>query len=91
MKQNINETSLSRIWSYMQKYETGIITAFRYAEDCGNGKKYSKKENYQRNKSLMAKLRSNFYGVTTVQGVWVNKSMEVAETSFFVVDIEKKW
>jgi hypothetical protein len=83
------ETSLSRVWSYMEKYETGIITAFRYAEDCGNGKKYSRHENKQRNRSLLAKLRNMGYGVTAVQGTWINNAgLKSAETSYFVVDIE---
>lgn len=89
----INESSLSRIQQHMKNYDTGTITAFRYASECGDGDRYTKKENLQRNKSLLAKLQSKRYGVVTVKGSYIENygkenAKEVGETVFFVFDKE---
>lgn len=88
----LNETSLSRIYRQMQDFDSGIITAFRYAEDCGTGHVYTRKENLQRNKSLLAKLSRQGYSVTSVKGTYIENyrskdAVEVGENAFLVVDI----
>lgn len=91
----LDEKSLSRLFQQTQDHDTGTITAFRSAEDCGEGEPYSKKENKQRNKSLLAKLKNLGYGVTSVKGIYIEnfnspKAKEVKENVFFVVDLKDK-
>ena len=87
-QQYINESSLSRIWKHNEKYDCGAMTAFRDKEDCGDGKKYTKKENLQRNKSLLAKLMSKGYVCTRLRGKYPEGGDVGKETSFFIVDIK---
>lgn len=94
-KYNIKESSLSRIWQHIQDYDTGIITAYRDARDCGKGDKYTKKEKQQRNKSLLAKLQNKRYDVTSLKGSYIENyktkdAKEVGEHVFFVVDSKDK-
>jgi len=91
----LDESSLSRIWKHSQNHQTGTITAFRYARDCGRGKVYTKGENKARNKNLQAKLLSAGYGITKIQGIYIENykssdEREVKEESFFVVDLKDK-
>lgn len=90
---NLQESSLSRIWKHSQLHQTGTITAFRYARDCGEGEVYTKGENKARNKKLESKLLSKGYGITKIQGIYIenynsNNEIEVKEESFFVVDLK---
>jgi len=92
---NVNEKSLSRIFNHMKEHATGTLTGFRFAEDCGKGEKFSKKQNQQRNKSLLAKLQAKRYGITTLKGTYIEnfgtpEAREVGETIFFIVDLEDK-
>ena len=98
------ESSLSRLYSHMTEHDTGIVTAYRSRKyKIVNGKpipefsdeEYTKKENQQRNKSLLAKLQSKGYGVTSVKGAYIEnyntpEAKEVGEHSFFVVDLKQK-
>jgi len=91
----VSESSLSRVYSQYLKHETGTITAFRYARDCGEGKKYTRKENNGRNSILSAKLLKLGYGITSIQGSYIenygsDNQHEVYEQSFFVVDLKDK-
>jgi len=91
-KKYIKETSLSRVWRQMKKFDSGTITAFRNARDCGNGAKYTRNENLKRNKSMLAKLQNEGYSVTRVKGSYIENyksenAREVGEIVFFVVDI----
>lgn len=95
MTDQLNESSLSRLWRKMQEFDTGTITAFRYAEDCGNGRVFTKKENKQRNKSLQAKLLRLGYTLTSVKGSYIENygssdAREVGESVWFVVDSKDK-
>lgn len=95
LKEFINESSLSRLQRQMKAHDTGTITAFRYAKDCGDGEPYVKKENLQRNKSLLAKLQARRYGVTSVKGSYIENygkpnAKEVGENVFFVVDLQDR-
>ena len=90
----LNETSLSRLFKHMNLHDTGIITAYRieeFDEDGNNIKIYTKKENQQRNKKLLALLKSIGYDVTSVQGAYIenfgsDNAKESSEHAFFVVD-----
>jgi hypothetical protein len=89
----IQESSLSRLFSKMRKYDCGIISAFRYAPDCGKGEPYSKSDNLKRNKSLLTKLQKNYnYSITRVIGAFKEnygtdeERVVDGEVSFFVCD-----
>jgi hypothetical protein len=88
-----NESSLSRLWRHAQGHDTGTISAFRYAPDCGTGDPYTLPENQKRNKSLKNMLLAKGYGVTEVDGVYIENygtknARPVKEKSFFVVDVD---
>ena len=89
----LKESSLSRIWGHVTKHESGTISAFRYASECGNGTPYTKSQNMQRNSELKSKLLSMGYGVTRIDGVYIENyktpaAKKVKEESFIVVDIK---
>jgi len=110
----ITESSLSRIYNHIEKYDIAMLTAFRGKEEnCINStsnlqekeipydlktksiepKVYSKSENIQRNKELKAALLKLNYGVTAIDGSYIENygspdSREVAENSFLVVNIK---
>jgi hypothetical protein len=89
----LNESSLSRVWKHATEHETGTITAFRYAKECGEGEKYTKSENKKRNVALKAKLMALGYGVTSIAGTYIenfksDNEIEVKEDSFLVVDLK---
>ena len=93
IKQILNESSLSRLWAKTQQHDFGTITAFRYGRDCGNGERFTTAENLQRNSSLLNKLRSKGYSVTSIKGSYIENygtsdAKEVSENSFFVVDMQ---
>lgn len=89
-KEFINETSLSKIWVRNEQYDCAALTAFRKAEECGEGKTFTKNENKARNKSLLAKLKVLGYSVISLKGKYPEGGQETIEESFFVVDIENK-
>ena len=71
----------------MEEHDCGTISGFR--------SEYTKKENLQRNKSLLAKLQSKGLQVTEVDGVYIeniktSNEIEVKEKTFFVVDSKDK-
>lgn len=93
--ERVDERGVSRVWRHMKEHDTGTITAFRYAKDCGEGDVYTKSQNKGRNKQLLAKLQSKGYSVTAVQGKYIENfgtkdAREVGENVFFVVDIQDK-
>lgn len=84
---NISESSLSRLHSKMTSGIAGGITAYR--------SEYTKKENQQRNRSLVAKLMSLGYSVTAVRGSYIENygsedEKEVSEHSFIVAPRDEK-
>lgn len=92
---NLNESSLSRVWSHMSNHDCGIISASRDGQGCtpSMADRYTSKENKQRNKQLSAKLQILGYGITRVDGTYVenynsDNSIKVYEDAFFVVDLE---
>ena len=84
----LNESSLSRLWRHNELHDAAAFTAFRNAPDCGSGERYTNKQNAQRNKSLLAKLKSKGYSVTTLHGTYPEGGQTKKEISYFVVDIE---
>ena len=89
------ESGLSRLYSHMQKYDSGCITAYRSMENDNDGnilKEYTATENKERNKHLLAKLIQR-YGVTSVKGSYIEhyktNPKEVGESVFFVIDINE--
>lgn len=91
----LNEASLSRTYRLLQEHDGGLLTAFRYAEECGTGEQLTRMQNMQRNRSLGGKLRAAGYGYTTVKGAYIENygspnAREVGEQSFLVVDAQDK-
>ena len=89
----IKESGLSRIWKHVTKHESGTISAARYAENCSNGTRYTRKDNKIRNAKLKNKLLSLGYGVTRVSGTYVENygtknAVKVKETSYIVIDLK---
>ena len=84
----LEESSLTRIWTQNEQFDCGALTAFRKAENCGEGKEFTKKENEARNKSLLAKLKSKNYSVISLLGTYPEGGKTTKEKSFFVVDID---
>ena len=77
----LSESGLSRLHSHMMEHSSAILTAFR--------NEYSNEENYERNRELKAQLLSMGYGVTKVDGSYIEnfetpQAIEVSEQSFFV-------
>ena len=86
-KKHINESSLSRIWKHNKEHDAGALTAFRKGSECGGGEEYTKKQNKQRNRSLLAKLKTKGYGVTKLHGSYPEGGKTTKEISYFVVDL----
>ena len=95
-------SSLSRVHQHMVEHDTAVITAFR--DDPGDLEKCvgetnggepivdAHRENKLRNRNLKATLLSLGYGVTRVDGSYIEdfntpQAVEVAEESFFVVNL----
>lgn len=99
----IFESSWSRVLRWIDTFDIATITAFRgVLKDTTdntfipNGKEigdtFTLQENRERNRQLKAKLLSFGYGVTAIHGSYIEgasgaDSMEVAEESFFVVNL----
>lgn len=93
----INESSLSRVVHHMANHDCGTITAHRAKEGCGgpDDKPYSREDNKKRNRQLYAILESLGYGVTEVDGAYIENfgkpnAIEVTEDVYFVVDLKDK-
>ena len=94
-KEFLTESSISRTYEHILNHDTAFITAFRdNTEDvtkCMRG--YSKtQENFERNRQLKAVLLNKGYGVTAVDGTYIedfgtDAAKEVKEDSFFVVNL----
>ena len=93
-KEFLSESSLTRVYQQSKKHDIGTITAFRngYEDENGETIEYTKQENKQRNKSLIAKLLRYGYGITSVKGTYIENyntddAIEVSEDVFLVVDL----
>lgn len=95
--QSLNETSLSRVVHHMEKHDCGTVTAFRSKEGCGGegAREYTLAENKNRNRQLYAILETLGYGVTEVDGAYIENfgtenAVEVTEDVYFVVDLKDR-
>lgn len=100
---SLYESSWSRVLHWMETHDIATITAFRseltnvtkntYIPDgTGVGYRFSLAENRERNQKLKASLLAHHYGVTSIYGSWIegiagSNSREVAEESYFVVNL----
>jgi len=80
-KNYIQESSLSRIHSKVEKYTCGAITAFR--------NEFTTSANKQRNKELFAALKAKGFSITKVKGSYIENfgskdQKEVGEETWFV-------
>jgi len=98
----IYESSMSRIHAHILKYDSAIITAFRYSPlssyacdtkppAIGSDEENALDTNLERNRGLKAILLRKGYGVTRVDGSYIEnfdkapeEQREVSEESFFV-------
>ena len=101
-KEVLTESGLSRMWTHMQNHQTGMITAFRGDPDDDEGCVMDPQpvegedaldKNKMRNRDLKATLLNFGYGVTAVEGTYIENYMkknavEVKEDSMFVVNLE---
>ena len=92
----LNESSLSRVYKHIQEHDCVIITAFRDdTEDEANctEKAVLGGDNKERNRDLKATLLGLGYGVTKVDGSYVEDfgseaAKEVKEDSLFCVNLK---
>jgi len=90
---NITESSLSRIWKQTKEHESGTISAFRSARNCNQGPEFSKSENKKNSKILKAKLLKAGFGVTKIDGTYIENyksgnEIEVKEESYLVINLK---
>ena len=99
----LNESGLSRVHQHINAHDTAVITAFRTDpssdEGCYNAAPPAEQEesplkaNKARNRNLKATLLKMGYGVTRVDGSYIenfddaDNRKEVKEQSFFVVNL----
>jgi hypothetical protein len=91
----LTESGLNRVYQATRKHDYGTITAYRSARDCGEGERYTYRENQQRNHSLFAKLQAAGMHVTKIRGSYIenfksNKAREVGESSYLVIDLDDR-
>jgi len=91
--EKIQESSLSRIWNQTKKHDAGTISAFRGSKDCNKGEDYTKSENKKNSKILKAKLLKAGYGVTKIDGTYIENfntpnARDVKEESYIVIDLK---
>ena len=80
-KEFLTESGLSRLYKHMTEHDSAIMSAFR--------NEYSNKENHERSRELKARLLEQGYGVTKVDGSYIEnfetpEAIEVSELSLFV-------
>jgi len=91
----VNESGLSRVYKHIQEHDCAVITAFR--DDTDESDQCTEKaviggDNMERNRDLKATLLGLGYGVTKVDGSYIEKfgtplAKEVKENSLFCVNI----
>jgi hypothetical protein len=77
----LNESGLARLYQHIEDHDSAIISAFRG--------EHSKKENLERSRILKATLLKQGYGVTKVDGSYIEnfetpQALEVSELSLFI-------
>ena len=76
----LNEGGLSRVYDHIMEHDSAILTAFR--------NEYSNEDNFKRNRELKARLMTAGYGVTKMDGSYIEnfetpRAIEVSERSLF--------
>lgn len=94
-KEVVSESSLTRVYKQYLEHDSGTITAFRSAEDCLRGADISTTQNKKRNSILRSKLLVLGYGVTSIDGEYIEgfgtpDATIVKEEAYFVVDLKNK-
>lgn len=97
----LQEAGLSRIWKQTMEYDIALISTCRTKcinciypqKDKEDGGKYTSSENRKRTKLLRAKLLSHKFGVTAVDGTYIEHkgtpfAKHLDEDSFFVVNLK---
>jgi len=92
-RNEFSESSLARIWKQVSEHDSGTISAFRYARNCGEGQRYTRSENESKNHRLKSQLLALGYGVTPIDGVYIENydtkdAIEVREDSYIVIDLK---
>ena len=82
-----NLKAIDKIIAYSSSHDTGAITAYQSHQTL--------EENQIRNRRLLSKLMLKNYGVTSIQGTYIENNgssneKEIAAEIFFVVDLNNK-
>lgn len=91
---NLNESSLSRVRTHVMNHDTAMITSWRdKLNNCTEDQKTLPENNRERNNILKALLLAEGFGVTKVDGSYIENfkeldAVEVKEDSFFVVNLK---
>lgn len=74
MTQNLNESSLSRIWKHVENDDMafGVVSAFR--QEDRNGNPISPKDNLKRHRELVGLVRGQGYGYIQLEGGYEEKA-----------------
>ncbi len=80
------ESGLYNFLTYDNEHDCAFISTYRAARDCGQGKRYTKRENLQRSTNLLYKLMSRRYGVISVLGQFRDGRQDSSERAFFVLN-----
>ena len=92
----LSESSISRTYEHILEHDTGFLTAFRDntkdTTKCMNDHSKTLK-NFERNRQLKAVLLNKGYGVTAVDGTYIEDfgteaAKEVKEDSLFIVNLK---
>ena len=90
----LNESSLSRLLSHRNNFDSGCISAFRseyYKQLPDKRIKTKTQENRKRNAALRQELKSLGYSITKIDGFWQEDGWNAPniEESIFVVDTKR--
>lgn len=95
---NLFESGLSRVWQASEKFDVAMLTAWRnrmmncIKKDQCTGEVLTRNQKNERNTHLKAALLQRGYGVTHIDGSYIEEystsnEKECAEQSFFVVNL----
>ena len=84
--QMAQESSISRLLSYSDRYDCAIVTAFRRYKGCGSDEKYTAEDNALRNANLHAKLMGGLCLHAAISGSFAEENDVVQDVSFFVIN-----
>ena len=84
--ERFREPSISRLLTHADRYDCAVVTAFRKYEGGGKGRKYTEKENAQRNASLRVKLTASLCKMAALGGSYFEGGEVTRDRFFFVVN-----